>query len=142
MSFSSLGELNWLAVIVATIVYIALGALWYSPGLFGKRYWKSIGWNPSESEQPASAAFYVSAFIGYLVIVIAIGMLSVATGTDTFAEGLILGIVLGVLLAGAIFFTTAKYEPTKLEPMTWFVITGGYAALGIIISSIILAVWR
>ncbi len=108
----------------------------------GKRYWKSIGWNPPESEQPASAAFYVSAFIGYLVIVIAIGMLAVATGTDTFAEGLILGIVLGVLLAGAIFFTTAKYEPTKLEPMTWFVITGGYAALGIIISSIILAVWR
>ncbi|CAN5319375.1 hypothetical protein BH18ACT5_BH18ACT5_11420 [soil metagenome] len=142
MSFASLGEINWLAVIVATVIYYAIGALWYSQKAFGPRWMKSIGWTPSPDREPTSAAFYILPFFGYLVLVIAIGMLAAATGTDTFAEGLILGLVLGVLFAGAIFFTTAKFEPTKPDQMTWFVISGGYAAVGIIISSIIVAVWR
>ena len=82
------------------------------------------------------------AFFGYLLIVVSIAMLTVATDTDTFAEGLVLGVVLGVLFAGSIFFTTAKFEPTKPEPMKWFVISGGYAAAGIILAAIILSVWR
>ena len=142
MSFASLGELNWLAVIVATIVYYGLGAFWYSRKVFGDRWAKSIGWNAAEAEPPASAAFYILPFFGYLVIVIAIGMLAVATGTDTLAEGLVLGVVLGVLFAGSIFFTTAKFEPTKPEPMSWFVISGGYAAVGIVLAAVVLSVWR
>jgi hypothetical protein len=141
MSFSALGELNWLAVIVATIVYFALGALWYSQAGFAKPWMRSIGWNPSAEAPPPSASFYLLPLFGYLVLVIAIGMLAIATGSDTFAEGLTLGIVLGVLFSGALFFTTAKFEPTKPQPMNWFIISGGYAAVGILISSIILAVW-
>ena len=45
--------------------------------------------------------------------------------------------ILGVLFAGSIFFTTAKFEPTKPEPMNWFVISGGYAAVGIMVAAII-----
>jgi hypothetical protein len=29
-----LSMINWLAVIVGTVIYFALGALWYSPVLF------------------------------------------------------------------------------------------------------------
>lgn len=35
MSFDVLGDLNWLAVVVAAIAYFALGALWYAPPVFG-----------------------------------------------------------------------------------------------------------
>ncbi|HEY7583835.1 MAG TPA: DUF1761 domain-containing protein [Acidimicrobiia bacterium] len=142
MSFATLGELNWLAVVVATVVYYGLGALWYSRGVFGDRWAKSIGWNAAEATPPASAAFYILPFFGYLLIAIAIAMLAVATGSDTFVEGLTLGLVLGVLFAGSIFFTTAKFEPTKPEPMNWFLISGGYAAVGIVMAAIILSVWR
>jgi uncharacterized membrane protein len=141
MSFATLGELNWLAVVVATVVYYGLGALWYSRSVFGNRWAKSIGWDAAAAT-PASAAFYILPFFGYLLIVIAIAMLTVATGSDTLAEGLILGLVLGVFFAGSIFFTTAKFEPTKPEPMNWFLISGGYAAVGIVMAAIILSVWR
>ena len=36
MSFDALGDLNWLAVIVAAIAYFALGAIWFAPPVFGK----------------------------------------------------------------------------------------------------------
>lgn len=142
MTFGTLGDLNWLAVIVAAVVYFALGAVWYTAKVLGTRWMKSIGWDPSAQDAPQmSGADYVVPFIGYVVITIAVGMLVVATGTDTFSEGIVLGLVLGVLFAGSLFYVTAKFEPTKPAPMSWFAITGSYHALGILISAVIVALW-
>lgn len=44
MTLDALGQINWLAVIVATIVYFALGALWYSPVAFGKPWQLVSAW--------------------------------------------------------------------------------------------------
>ncbi|NBC66602.1 MAG: DUF1761 family protein, partial [Bacteroidetes bacterium] len=35
-----LASLNWLSIIAATVVYFILGALWYSPVLFGNIWMK------------------------------------------------------------------------------------------------------
>jgi hypothetical protein len=43
MSFDLLGELNWLAVIVATIVYFALGAVWYTVPAMSKAWMRATG---------------------------------------------------------------------------------------------------
>lgn len=32
MSFDVLGDLNWIAVIIAAVAYFAIGAIWYAPG--------------------------------------------------------------------------------------------------------------
>lgn len=42
MSFDLLGDLNWLAVLVAALAYFAVGALWYAPPVFGKT-WAAAG---------------------------------------------------------------------------------------------------
>jgi hypothetical protein len=36
-------EINWIAVLVATLASFALGALWYSPVLFGKAWQREAG---------------------------------------------------------------------------------------------------
>lgn len=36
MSLDTLGDLNWLAVVAATLAYFALGAVWYAPPIFGR----------------------------------------------------------------------------------------------------------
>ena len=36
-------EINWIAVVVATLASFALGALWYSPVLFGKAWQREAG---------------------------------------------------------------------------------------------------
>ena len=86
-----LSTINWLAVIVGAVIYFALGALWYSPVLFARAWQRSIGWDPERRPPEQRVTTYLVPFIGYLVMAIGTGLLAAATGTDTLAEGVVLG---------------------------------------------------
>jgi Protein of unknown function (DUF1761) len=49
MSFDIISSLNWLAVVVAAIVYYAIGALWFAPFVMGRMWQRSIGWDANQS---------------------------------------------------------------------------------------------
>lgn len=46
-----ISTLNWLAVVVATLLAFAVGAVWYTPALFGKAWMKSIGLKESDTKK-------------------------------------------------------------------------------------------
>jgi hypothetical protein len=140
MTLGSMGDLNWLAVILATVAYFALGALWFMPAIFGKAWMRSIGWEPDPGQRPG-AEYYVGPFVTCLIASIATGLLVAATATDTVAEGMVLGLVTGVGLVGSALFVTGYFDPKKPQPMTWFAISGGYHLAGLIVASVILSVW-
>jgi hypothetical protein len=141
MSFDVLGDLNWLAVIVAAIAYYVLGAAWFARATFGKAWMRSIGWEMASSER-LGPGVYIGPLITCLIATIAVGMLAAATGTDTAGQGLVLGLVAGVGVAGTVLFVTGVFDPKKPRPMTWFGITTGYHLVGLVIASVILSVWR
>lgn len=138
MSFDVLGDLNWLAVIVATIAYFALGGIWYAPAVFGNLWMRSGGIVTPEQTQ---ASFYVIPALTCLLATIAAGMLAAATGSDTASEGIVLGLVTGVGIAFSALFVTGFFDPQKPQAMTWVAVVGGYHIVGLLIVSIILAVW-
>ena len=140
MSFEVLGDVNWLAVIVATIAYFALGAAWYAPPVLGNVWMRSIGWQPPPDERP-SPAIFLAPIVSSLVAVVAVAMLAEAAGADGFGDGVVLGLVVGVGIAGAILFVTALFEPTKPQPWLWLAITGAYHLLGLLVASVIVSVW-
>lgn len=143
MSFQTLGDLNWVAVIVAAVVYYALGALWYSRSVLGNTWMASIGWDPDPEDGPQmSTTEMILPFFAFLVTAIALGMLAAATGTDTLGEGLVLGLVAGVGVAAAITLVTAVYDPMSPKPMTWFWVTAGYHVVGILVASAIIGAWQ
>ena len=135
-------QLNWLAIVVGAVVYFALGALWYSNVLFAKAWQRSIGWDAARTPPEQSPMTYVIPLIAYLVMAVAVGLLAAATGTDTFTEGLVLGLVIGIGLSLAHTFVDASFDPNKPEPWTWFAINGAYHTIGLIIVAVIVAVWR
>ena len=141
MSFDVLGEINWLAVIVGGVIYFALGALWYSPMLFGRQWQRSIGWDPERTPPQMSPTTYVVPFIAYLVMAAAVGMIAAAAGSDSIGEGVVLGLVLGVGLALMHTLVDATFDPNKPEPWTWFAINGTYHALGLLIVAVIVSAW-
>ncbi len=139
MTFDTLGDLNWLAVIVAALAYFAIGALWYSPVLFGNIWMASAG-RSTEGEAPG-AAIYAVPLVGSLLSAIAVGMLVAATGTDTIGEGLVLGLVVAIGFVVAIVGVTATFESTKPKPGVWGATTAGYHVVGVLVAASILAIW-
>ena len=49
-------EVNYLAVLVAAIVNMVVGALWYSPLLFGKAWMKLTGFNKKQLKKAKEKA--------------------------------------------------------------------------------------
>jgi hypothetical protein len=141
MSFDLLGELNWLAVIVATIVYFALGAVWYTVPAMSKAWMRATGIQVPERGQGPGPGIYVVPLATAFVASVATGMLAQATGSQTFGEGIVLGLVVGV---GYALTLTAVQETFGMRPQPGvaFLINGGYQFLGLLIVAVIVSVWR
>ena len=142
MTFDVLGDLNWLAVLVAALAYFAIGALWYAPPLFGKAWMAAGGMATSEAGSRPSPAIYLTPLAGSVLSSVALAMLAAATGTDTLQRGIVLGLVVAIGFAVSITFVTAQFESEKPKPMVWGAITAGYHAVGILVAAIIVASWQ
>jgi Protein of unknown function (DUF1761) len=141
MSFDTLGDLNWLAVIVGTIAYFMLGALWYSPVFLGKPWMRAVGMDQSEMEQGPGPSVYIAPLVGYFISAVATGMIAAATGSTTVGDGLVLGLVVGIGYSAVVAGLTATFSPKMPEPMTWFWITASYNLLGLLIVAVLVSVW-
>lgn len=141
MSFDVLGDLNWLAVILGGVVYFALGAVWFTPVTFGKAWQRSMGWDSTEDQPNMGPALYIGPLITCLLASVAVGMIAKATGSTTFGDGIVLGLVVGVGISAAVLFVTGVFDPKKPQAMTWFAITAGYHLVGLLIASVIVSIW-
>ncbi|HEX6331896.1 MAG TPA: DUF1761 domain-containing protein [Actinomycetota bacterium] len=140
MSFDLLGDADWLAVLLAAVAYFVIGAVWYAPPVFG-RAWMAAGGLPDMRETGGGPgpAIYVVPLIGSALSAIALGMIAVATGTDTVGEGFVLGLVVGIGFAISIALVTATFESTKPKPMVWGAVNGGYHLVGNVVAAVVIA---
>ncbi|NKB51841.1 MAG: DUF1761 family protein [Rhizobiaceae bacterium] len=94
---SELGNINWIAVIVGTVVAFLVGWLWYSPKLFG------TGWAAGSGVELGSAqSMPVFAMVSQLV---ALFLLALVIGITATFEHLITAII--AILAAACFTMSA-----------------------------------
>lgn len=140
MDFDVLSSINWLGVLLATIAYFALGAVWYTPVLFGKPWMKAMGMEaPGQEEQP-SPVIYLVPLISAFIASLALAMIARAMGAYGFGDGLELGLITGLGFAVTVLFTTATFEPNKPQPWVWFVITAGYHFVGLVVAAVIVCI--
>lgn len=141
MSFRLLADVNWVAALVAALVYFALGSAWFSRRLFGAPWMRSIGWEPTGIERPAAAAL-LGAFAASAVAATAVALLVEAADVSGLREGLVLGLVLAVGFVVTAHLVTALFEPMRPQPLTWFAVMAGYHGTGLVAAAVILALWR
>lgn len=136
MILDYLGDLNWLAVIVATVAWFAFSAIWYSVPPLSKAWMREAKVTPGEG--PPLVTLLVPTFIGYLVTTIVIALLAKAIGASELMDGLSLGIILGVGfgLIGAL--VVQIYEQ---KGGSYWLINGINAIIAYSIVAIIVTVW-
>jgi hypothetical protein len=139
VTFELLGDLDWLAVLVAALAYFAIGAVWYAPPVFGKAWMAAGGMQPPEQGRGPGPAIYAVPLVGSVLSAIALGMIALASATDTIGEGIALGLVVGVGFAISIAIVTATFESTKPKPFVWGGINAGYHFVGNLVAAIVIA---
>ena len=90
------GELNWLALIVATIAWFAFSAIWYSVPPLSKAWAAAAKVDTNREDGPPLAVLFIPTLIGYFVTTVVIGLLVAATGADSAGDAIALGVVLGI----------------------------------------------
>ena len=134
-----LAGLNWVAVIVATVVYFSLGAVMFGPfNPIGRAWVAASGYESPTSGMSSGNAFYIVPLLTAFVSVVATALLARATGTDTLSEGIVLGLVVGIGYAVMILLNTAAFEFAKPNRSLWGAIDATYHAVGLLIAAVIL----
>lgn len=67
-------DVSVVAVVLATVGYQVLGALWYGP-LFGARWMDAMGYGDDDEVAGDATAGYVMTTVGSLVAVVTLGVL-------------------------------------------------------------------
>lgn len=131
------GALNWLAVVVATLVWFGFSAIWYSIPPLSRAWAKAAGVDTTGEGAPL-ALLFIPTLIGYFVTTVVIGLLVAATGASTIGDGIALGVVLGIGfgLVGAL--VNQVYEG---KGGSYFAINGVNAVIAYSIVAAILTAW-
>jgi len=132
-----LADVNWLAVVVATVAAFVLGGLWYSKVLFGNAWMQEVGL----TEEAVSSTNMAKTFGGTIVLqVLAATALSTYLGTDsTWQSGLQAGIWIGLLWIATAYGVTYLFEQRSFR---LFLINAGYYVVLYAIMGTIIGAWH
>lgn len=111
---------SWIAVFAGAAASFAVGALWYSPLLFGDLWREAIGKSPEELGNPVRAMGHAA--IISILTAIAMALLQQAAATDGIVAGGILGFAVGL---GFVFMHEAKSAGFTGKQMRLVLIDGG-----------------
>jgi hypothetical protein len=131
--------MNYWAILVSAIAYMALGALWYSPILFGNAWMKGIGKTKEQVNTDFSPLNYLWAIIAAFLSAYGIARIMTWSGGESIKDGIILALMAGVtfVLATMVVNDTFEKRPRSLTFINVF-----YHVAGFILCGIIIGAWR
>lgn len=131
------GDLNWVAIAVATVAWFAFSAIWYSiPPLSAA--WARAARVDVTGDGPPLALLFVPTLIGYFVTSTVIALVAKGLGAGSVSDGIALGVVLGVGFGLVSALVNQVYEGKGGE---YFLINGINAIIAYAIVAVIVSVW-
>lgn len=131
--------INHLAVIVCAIILWILGAIWYSPVLFAKKWSELIGVKREPGRREGLLLGMTASLIGDVVMSFILANIIVWSHTVGFGNGAVIGVLVWIGFIAAPNLPQGLYEK---RPFKLFSINSGYWLLGLLIIGSILASWR
>lgn len=133
-------NVNWLAVLAAALVNMALGFLWYGP-IFGKAWMKLSGLTDAklnEMKNKGMSSTYVLSMLGALVMAFVMAQFVNISGASTVTEGALLGFWAWLGLVAPVQLTQVLYEG---KSWNLYFINTGYYLVSLKLMGAVLASW-
>jgi hypothetical protein len=130
-------EINWFAVITATIAAFLLGGVWYSNKVFGSRWMHEIGLTEESSSKSNMVRIFGVTLILQFIAAIALAVFLGAN--SSWMSGLQSGVLIGLLWIATAYGTTYLFEQRSL---CLFMINAGYNVVLFAVMGTILGGWH
>ena len=131
-------DVNFLAVIVATVAHQAIGFLWYGL-LFAKTWMKAMGKTKEDFEGQGPDAAMAWGVLASLLSALSIALILTLVEDPEMADGIAVGAVAGLGIATATIFMQGIYE--QRSHLLSFIFSG-YQTLGLIAMGAIIGAWQ
>lgn len=116
-------DLNWLAVALAVVANMVVGAIWYGP-LFGTQWMDELGFTRDHIEANNTAAPYVVAVVNSLLMAFVLANVMRWAGADSLAEGVGVGVLMWFGFTGFTFAANHAFEERSTR--LWYINSGTY----------------
>ncbi len=129
-------DVNWLAILVAVIANMVIGAVWY--GVFANPWLKGIGKTREEIQESQSWKPYVVAVLNSVLMAFVLANVLAWIDDYSLVNGLLAG---GIVWIGFTGFTfAANYSFEGRSPVMWLINSGPYL-VGLLVMGAILGAW-
>jgi hypothetical protein len=129
-------DVNWLAILVAVVANMVIGAVWY--GALAKPWLEGIG-KTREDIQGNQTVPYVIAIVNSLVMALVLARVISWAAIDDLAGGLLAGLLMWVGFTG---FTFASNHAFEGRSITLWAINSGTYLVGLLVMGGIFALWQ
>ena len=134
-------DVNYLAVLVSTIVSMAIGAFWYSPAGFGKKWMELMNItkaNIDKAKQKGMTKSYITAFIALFILNFVLANIIMTAQAISWFEGLQVGLVMWLGFIATVMIGSILWES---KPVKLYLINVLHYAVVLAIAGAILAAW-
>ena len=135
--FNVLGEINWIAVAVATVVLTVLAGVYFG-AIIAKQYALALGRNPSEKADFKPITI-VGPMIANLVTIITSAILFHALNIDSFTDAITFGLLVGIGYFSAMILNIA-INPNFPKPFAYTAWNAPYFIVAGVITAVILQI--
>ena len=132
-------EINYIAVLVASVAAFAVGALWYGP-LFGKNWRELMGFSAeaTQSMKMTPVKAMAGGFISTLILTYVLAHFVTLIGVITVADALTLGFWIWLGFVATIMLNSVWYEN---RPLQLYLINASHYLVAILVAALVLSWW-
>ncbi len=136
-------HLNYLAVIVAALIPMIVGALWYSPALFAKRWLALMGKTDEEVRRGGAGKAYALSFVASLVMSFVLAHFIHYTFAYTQASGGLGGFKIAFWAwLGFVITTGSSSVLFEGRRSGLYFLSMGYYLVSMLLMGLVLGAWR
>lgn len=132
--------INYQAVVVAGLIPMVIGTLWYSPAMFAERWIAAMGWRKEEFEKRKKKALpaYAVMLAGSLIMSCVLAHFVGYAGAVTAYEGMVIGFWAWLGFTATTALSAHMFEG---RPHPLYLINQGFNLVSLLLMGALLAVW-
>ncbi len=134
-----LSSVNLWAMLVSVLSNMFIGALWYSPLLFGNQWLKLIGKRQEDISQSDANKSMIISLIPAILSVIFLTIILKLTNAVSVGDAIVVGSIVSVGFIGMSAWNLVLYEGRSVKLA---ILNLGYSFVSLNVAAVILTVWQ